>query len=145
MAGGLRYGNLQSQVWSPPREGGLGRSRPRPWGGAQREVRKAHLDAQRCCFAVYTFDWPGHGKSRGKRGGHTSVEEAMEIIDSIIEELCEKPFLFGHSLGGLTVIRYAETRLIRYEASSRPPPRPWPKAPPKHRALWLPSPRFWEE
>ena len=34
----------------------------------------------------------------------------MEIIDSIIEELGEKPFLFGHSLGGLTVIRYAETR-----------------------------------
>jgi lysophospholipase len=60
-------------------------------------------------FAVYTFDWPGHGKSPGKRG-HTSVEEAMEIIDSIIEELGEKPFLFGHSLGGLTVIRYAETR-----------------------------------
>ena len=60
-------------------------------------------------FGVYTFDWPGHGKSPGKRG-HTSVEEAMEIIDSIIEELGEKPFLFGHSLGGLTVIRYAETR-----------------------------------
>ncbi|ASJ13853.1 alpha/beta hydrolase [Thermococcus radiotolerans] len=60
-------------------------------------------------FAVYTFDWPGHGKSPGKRG-HTSVEEAMEIIDGIIDEIGEKPFLFGHSLGGLTVIRYAETR-----------------------------------
>ncbi len=60
-------------------------------------------------FAVYTFDWPGHGKSPGKRG-HTSVEEAMGIIDSIIDEIGEKPFIFGHSLGGLTVIRYAETR-----------------------------------
>ncbi|AEH25508.1 alpha/beta hydrolase [Pyrococcus yayanosii] len=60
-------------------------------------------------FAVYTFDWPGHGRSSGKRG-HTSVEEAMEIIDGIIDEIREKPFLFGHSLGGLTVIRYAETR-----------------------------------
>jgi len=60
-------------------------------------------------FAVYAFDWPGHGKSPGKRG-HTSVEEAMEIIDGIIEEIGEKPFLFGHSLGGLAVIRYAETR-----------------------------------
>lgn len=60
-------------------------------------------------FAVYAFDWPGHGKSPGKRG-HTSIEEAMEIIDGIIEEIGEKPFLFGHSLGGLTVIRYAETR-----------------------------------
>ncbi|WP_457741443.1 alpha/beta hydrolase [Thermococcus sp.] len=60
-------------------------------------------------FAVYTFDWPGHGKSPGKRG-HTSIEDAMKIIDGIIEEIGEKPFLFGHSLGGLTVIRYAETR-----------------------------------
>jgi len=60
-------------------------------------------------FAVYTFDWPGHGKSPGRRG-HSSIEEAMKIIDSIIEEIGEKPFLFGHSLGGLTVIRYAETR-----------------------------------
>ncbi|WP_148882307.1 alpha/beta hydrolase [Thermococcus aciditolerans] len=60
-------------------------------------------------FAVYTFDWPGHGKSPGKRG-HTSVEEAMEIIDGIIDKIGEKPFLFGHSLGGLAVIRYAEMR-----------------------------------
>ena len=60
-------------------------------------------------FGVYTFDWPGHGKSPGKRG-HTTVEQAMEIIDSIIEEISENVFLFGHSLGGLTVIRYAETR-----------------------------------
>ena len=60
-------------------------------------------------FAVYAFDWPGHGKSPGKRG-HTSIEDAIEIIDYIIAELGEKPFLFGHSLGGLTVIRYTETR-----------------------------------
>ncbi|ASJ12748.1 alpha/beta hydrolase [Thermococcus thioreducens] len=60
-------------------------------------------------FAVYAFDWPGHGKSPGKRG-HTSIEEAMNIIDGIIEEIGERPFLFGHSLGGLAVIRYAETR-----------------------------------
>ncbi|HDZ36186.1 MAG TPA: alpha/beta hydrolase [Thermococcus sp.] len=72
-------------------------------------------------FAVYTFDWPGHGKSPGKRG-HTSIEEAMEIIDGIIEEIREKPFLFGHSLGGLTVIRYAETRpdMIRGVIASSP-------------------------
>ncbi|GAB6101703.1 alpha/beta hydrolase [Thermococcus atlanticus] len=60
-------------------------------------------------FAVYTFDWPGHGRSGGKRG-HASIEETLRIIDSIIEEIGEKPFLFGHSLGGLAVIRYAETR-----------------------------------
>lgn len=60
-------------------------------------------------FAVYTFDWPGHGRSEGKRG-HATIEQAMEIIDEIIEEIGEKPFLFGHSLGGLTIIRYAQTR-----------------------------------
>ncbi|ASJ03003.1 lysophospholipase [Thermococcus profundus] len=81
-------------------------------------------------FGVYTFDWPGHGKSPGKRG-HTSVEEAMEIIDSIIEELSEKPFLFGHSLGGLTVIRYAETRpdKIRGVVASSPALAKSPKTP----------------
>ncbi len=60
-------------------------------------------------FAVYTFDWPGHGKSGGKRG-HTTVEQAMRILDEIIEEIGEKAFLFGHSMGGLAVIRYAETK-----------------------------------
>ncbi|AEC51986.1 lysophospholipase [Pyrococcus sp. NA2] len=59
-------------------------------------------------FCVIGFDWPGHGKSRGKRG-HTSIEEALEIINEIISEIGEKPFLFGHSLGGLTVIRYAQS------------------------------------
>jgi len=81
-------------------------------------------------FAVYTFDWPGHGRSGGKRG-HASIEEAMEIIDSIIEELGEKPFLFGHSLGGLTVIRYAETRpdRIRGVIASSPALAKSPKTP----------------
>ncbi|AAL80604.1 alpha/beta hydrolase [Pyrococcus furiosus DSM 3638] len=81
-------------------------------------------------YAVYTFDWPGHGKSPGKRG-HTSVEEAMEIIDFIIEEINDKPFLFGHSLGGLTVIRYAETRpeKIRGVIASSPALAKSPKTP----------------
>jgi len=58
-------------------------------------------------FAVYTFDWPGHGKSDGKRG-HTKVEDGINIINEIANEIGEKPIIFGHSLGGLTVIRYAE-------------------------------------
>ncbi len=81
-------------------------------------------------FAVYTFDWPGHGRSPGKRG-HASVEQAMEIIDSIINEIGEKPFLFGHSLGGLTVIRYAETRPDRIKGvvASSPALAKSPKTP----------------
>lgn len=58
-------------------------------------------------FAVYTFDWPGHGKSTGKRG-HTTIQQGVNIIHDLINEIGEKPILFGHSMGGLTVIRYAE-------------------------------------
>jgi len=58
-------------------------------------------------YGVYTFDWPGHGKSHGKRG-HSSVGEGIKIIQGLIDEIGEKPFLFGHSLGAITVIRYAE-------------------------------------
>ena len=58
-------------------------------------------------YKVHTFDWPGHGKSEGPRG-HARIEETMEIIDNIIKGIDGKPFLYGHSLGGLTVLRYAE-------------------------------------
>lgn len=60
-------------------------------------------------IAVYVFDWPGHGKSDGRRG-HAKVSDGLDIIDEISDELGEKPIIFGHSLGGLTVLRYAETR-----------------------------------
>lgn len=81
-------------------------------------------------FAVYTFDWPGHGRSPGKRG-HATIEGAMEIIDSMIDEIGERPFLFGHSLGGLTVIRYGETRpeRIRGVIASSPALAKSPKTP----------------
>lgn len=58
-------------------------------------------------FAVFTFDWPGHGKSMGKRG-HTRIQDGINEIQQINESIQGKPFLFGHSLGGLTVLRYAE-------------------------------------
>ena len=58
-------------------------------------------------YKVHTFDWLGHGKSDGPRG-HARIEETMKIIDNIIEDIDEKPFLYGHSLGGLTVLRYVE-------------------------------------
>lgn len=81
-------------------------------------------------FGVYAFDWPGHGKSPGKRG-HTMIEQAMEIIDSISSEIGERPFILGHSLGGLTVIRYAETRpdRVRGVVASSPALAKSPKTP----------------
>lgn len=58
-------------------------------------------------FSVIAFDWPGHGKSEGKKG-HGTIEDGLSIIHELIEEINDKPFLIGYSLGGLTVIRYAE-------------------------------------
>jgi alpha-beta hydrolase superfamily lysophospholipase len=58
-------------------------------------------------FSVYAFDWAGHGRSEGKQG-HATMEDTFATIDEITDEIGEKPFLFGHSLGGLAIIRYAE-------------------------------------
>ena len=58
-------------------------------------------------MAVSVFVCPGNGKSSGKRG-HTSINAGINIIDKIIDEIGEKPFLFGNSMVGLTAVRYAE-------------------------------------
>jgi alpha-beta hydrolase superfamily lysophospholipase len=58
-------------------------------------------------FGVYTFDWRGHGRSSGKKG-HANVEYVFDVINEIISEIDDKPFLIGYSLGGLAAIRYAE-------------------------------------
>ncbi|MFO7791527.1 MAG: alpha/beta hydrolase [Candidatus Saliniplasma sp.] len=72
-------------------------------------------------FRVHVFDWPGHGRSPGKRGD-ASIEETLKIIDYMVDNIDEEPFLFGHSLGGLTVLRYAEKNpgKIRGVISSSP-------------------------
>jgi len=58
-------------------------------------------------YAVSVFDWPGHGKSDGKRG-HAKVTDGIQQIQEIIQNIKQQPFLYGHSLGGLTALRYAE-------------------------------------
>lgn len=57
---------------------------------------------------VVGFDLPGHGRSGGKRG-HTSIEAVLEIIDDLTKNIGNFR-LFGHSLGGLIAVRYAQTR-----------------------------------
>ncbi|MGQ9855851.1 MAG: lysophospholipase [Fervidobacterium sp.] len=59
-------------------------------------------------FGVFGFDLPGHGKSGGIKG-HTSIEEVVELIDDLTKSV-QKFSIFGHSLGGLIAIRYAELR-----------------------------------
>jgi len=57
-------------------------------------------------FRVILFDLPGHGESAGIRG-HFTFKEVFRVINDYVDE-SENPVLFGHSLGGLIAIRYAE-------------------------------------
>ncbi|AEX84554.1 hypothetical protein XO10_00795 [Marinitoga sp. 1135] len=56
-------------------------------------------------FQVITFDLPGHGLSEGKRG---HIKDFYKIYEYIEEITPDKFILFGHSLGGLISLRYAE-------------------------------------
>lgn len=62
-------------------------------------------------FSVVTFDMFGHGKTSGKRGHNPSFEAVLESVATVIKKAKElfpnKPiFLYGHSMGGNTVINY---------------------------------------
>ena len=64
-------------------------------------------------FAVYAADLRGHGKSGGKRGHVDSFDDYLADSRRVIEKARSenpqvKTFLFGHSLGGLIVLDYAE-------------------------------------
>ena len=63
-------------------------------------------------FSVIAFDHFGHGKTTGKRGHNPSFDAVLESVSKTIEKAQElfpnKPiFLYGHSMGGNTVINYA--------------------------------------
>lgn len=63
-------------------------------------------------FSVVAFDHFGHGKTAGKRGHNPSFEAVLESVTKTIEKakelFPEKPiFLYGHSMGGNTVINYS--------------------------------------
>ena len=62
-------------------------------------------------FAVIAFDHFGHGKTSGKRGHNPSFNAVLESVSEVIKKAQElypnKPiFLYGHSMGGNTVINY---------------------------------------
>jgi lysophospholipase len=56
-------------------------------------------------YEVITFDLPGHGLSEGKRGHIKNIYEVYNYIKGITPD---NFILFGHSLGGLIALRYAE-------------------------------------
>ena len=64
-------------------------------------------------FAVYAADLRGHGKSGGRRGHVDDFDDYLADTGRVIEKARSenpqvKTFLFGHSLGGLIVLDYAE-------------------------------------
>tara|TARA_B100000768_G_scaffold177001_1_gene190579 strand:+ start:982 stop:1806 length:825 start_codon:yes stop_codon:yes gene_type:complete len=63
-------------------------------------------------FSVVAFDHFGHGKTTGKRGHNPSFEAVLESVSMTIKKATElfpntPIFLYGHSMGGNTVINYA--------------------------------------
>lgn len=72
-------------------------------------------------YAVYSFDWRGHGRSPGQRGHINSWAELREDLQAFFKliktQQPESPiFLLGHSLGAVIVLDY----VLRYpqEASA---------------------------
>ena len=64
-------------------------------------------------FSVWAADLRGHGKSGGQRGHVENFDDYLADTRRVIEKAKEdnpqvKPFLLGHSLGGLIVLDYAE-------------------------------------
>lgn len=77
-------------------------------------------------YRVEGFDWPGNGKSAGKRGDIPGVAAAIELLEEFVESMEEKPTaIYAHSTGGFLALPF----LANYQ--------------PKHPELewvWLSSP-----
>jgi alpha-beta hydrolase superfamily lysophospholipase len=68
----------------------------------------------RAGYAVTAFDLRGHGRSSGRRGD-ARIDRTMEDIDLVLGETRSRfdhvpCFLYGHSLGGVMVLAFAEQR-----------------------------------
>lgn len=66
-------------------------------------------------YAVVGVDLPGHGRTPGRRGHVKRFEDFLDAVDCVVTEAHtaypQLPvILFGHSMGGLIVARYLQTR-----------------------------------
>ncbi len=66
-------------------------------------------------IAVHAYDQRCHGRSPGRRGYIAHFEAFLEDLDDYLEHLrprlAEAPWFFmGHSMGGMVLTRYAQTR-----------------------------------
>ncbi len=56
-------------------------------------------------YALYIFDYPGYGQTKGQPTPSTTVEAAKNILTFYYEEQCSKHIVYGHSLGGQIAMR----------------------------------------
>ena len=66
-------------------------------------------------LAVHAYDQRGHGRSPGRRAYITHFEVLLDDLDDFLEHVRpsfgDTPWFFmGHSMGGMVLARYAETR-----------------------------------
>lgn len=73
---------------------------------------------QRCAesgIACATIDWPGHGRSRGRRGDIQSWDQLVECISALLADPLFRSlptFVVGHSFGALVAARAAQAGLL---------------------------------
>ncbi|WP_459203808.1 lysophospholipase [Ralstonia pseudosolanacearum] len=86
-------------------------------GMAEHSGRYPHV-AQVLCelgLRVRAFDLRGHGRSGGPRmaldAPDNYLTDLAEILDAVVAEWNEMPFVLGHSMGGLIVARFATARV----------------------------------
>lgn len=71
---------------------------------------------QQAGFASYTYDQRGHGRSPGKRGYIVRFETLLDDVDIFLKQVREESddtlplFVLGHSMGGMVLARWAQTR-----------------------------------
>ena len=103
---------LYGQRWLPDAEAGA--VVVMVHGFVEHSSRYARLaeDMNRHGYAVYPMDLRGHGRSDGPRCFVRRFDQYLEDLDLSLERVAAaepgKPlFLFGHSMGGLIVARWA--------------------------------------
>ncbi len=108
--------SLYCRRWSPSASGGSLTGRPLMLlhGGGEHLGRYEETAARftRAGFSVVAIDLPGHGRSPGKRGHIPGLLPFMQDLRTVIASVTDehhgqRPWLLGHSLGGLLATRYA--------------------------------------
>jgi len=68
-------------------------------------------------YGITAFDQRGHGASEGRRGDAKSFDLFLEDLDRLWSEATRAAtgplFVYGHSFGGLVVMRWLQTRVER--------------------------------